>query len=46
VSVRILLPREVAEWLKAKAGRRYKRRSTYVRDLLVGMYQKENGAEK
>lgn len=45
VQVRLMLPREVADWLKVKAGRRYKPRSAYVRDLLVGLYQKENGEQ-
>jgi hypothetical protein len=43
VALRLYVPREVADWLKLKAGRRYKRRSAYVRDLLVNMYQRENG---
>lgn len=41
VAVLVYLPREVVAWLDAKAVSRFKRRATYLTDLVISLYDRE-----
>jgi hypothetical protein len=43
VELRFYIPNFVAEWLTLKANEVFKKRNTYVRDLLVALWRRENG---
>ena len=43
--IAVVLPEDVLAWVERKAQQAYKTRSRYIRDLLVQLYRKENGAQ-
>ena len=44
VAVMVYLPREVIDWLDAKAAVRFKRRATHLADVIVSLYERDRKA--
>lgn len=41
VPLMLRIPREVVDWIDKKASARFKRRATYVTDLIIGAYERD-----
>jgi hypothetical protein len=43
VELRFRIPFFVADWLTKKADENFKHRNTYIRDILIQLYRRDNG---